>query len=160
MDPFFAPTHLAWIERGSIYAIAHIRGGGEYGEDWHLAGKGLTKPNTWRDFIACAEYLIAHKYTSPSKLGILGGSAGGITVGRSITERPDLFAAAIDQVPVSDAVRVKLTPNVPPNIPEFGSVKTLPGFEDLLAMSAYHHISDGARYPAVMLTTGFNDPRV
>jgi len=160
MDPGFDPKWLAWIERGGVRAVAHVRGGGEYGEDWHLAGKKLTKPNTWRDFIACAEYLIEHKYTSSSKLGIEGGSAGGITIGRSITERPDLFAAAIDAVPMSDALRVEFTPNGPPNIPEFGSVKTLPGFEDLYAMSAYHHIRDGERYPAVLLTTGFNDPRV
>jgi prolyl oligopeptidase len=159
-DPYFDPRFLAWLERGGVYAIAHVRGGGEYGEDWHLAGKKLTKPNTWRDFIACAEYLIENKYTSSAKLGIQGGSAGGITIGRSITERPDLFAAAIDAVPMSDTVRVEFTPNGPPNIPEFGSVKTLAGFEDLYAMSAYHHVRDGTRYPAVMLTTGFNDPRV
>ena len=101
-----------------------------------------------------------HKYTSSAKLAIDGGSAGGITVGRSITERPDLFAVAIDEVPMSDALRVEFTPNGPPNIPEFGSVRTLFGFEDLYAMSPYHHVRDGTRYPAVMLTTGFNDPRV
>jgi len=160
MLPFFDPKRLAWIEHGGIFAMAHVRGGGEYGEDWHLAGKMLTKPNTWRDMIACAEWLIQHKYTSPAKLGIQGASAGGITIGRSITERPDLFAAAVDSVPMSDVVRAEFTPNGPPNIPEFGSVKTEEGFEDLLAMSAYHHIEDGALYPAVMVTTGFNDPRV
>ncbi|MBV8631388.1 MAG: prolyl oligopeptidase family serine peptidase, partial [Silvibacterium sp.] len=98
-DPYFDPTLIAWLERGGVYAVAHVRGGGEYGEDWHLAGKQLTKPNTWKDFIACAQYLIDQKYTSPSRLAIEGGSAGGITIGRSITERPDLFAAAIDGVP-------------------------------------------------------------
>jgi prolyl oligopeptidase len=159
-DPYFDPTLLAWFERGGVLAVAHVRGGGEYGEDWHLAGKKLTKPNTWRDFIACGEYLIAQKYTSSAQLGISGGSAGGITIGRSITERPDLFAAAIDGVPMSDVVRSEFTPNGPPNIPEFGSLKTQEGFEDLYAMSAYHHVRDGARYPAVMLTTGYNDPRV
>jgi prolyl oligopeptidase len=155
-DPFFDPKLLAWLEQGAVYAVAHVRGGGDYGEDWHLAGKQLTKPNTWRDFIACAQYLVEHKYTSPKKLGIQGGSAGGILIGRSITERPDLFAAAIDGVPMSDALRFETEPNVP----EFGSTKTLEGFEDLLAMSSYHHIRDGAAYPAVMVTTGFNDPRV
>jgi prolyl oligopeptidase len=160
LDPGFDRKRLAWLERGGVFAVAHVRGGGEYGEDWHIAGRKLTKPNTWRDFIACAEYLIAHKYTSSVKLGIEGGSAGGITVGRSITTRPDLFAAAIDAVPVSDAVRGELTPNGPPNIPEFGSAKTLSGFEDLYAMSAFHHVQDGTAYPAVLLTTGFNDPRV
>ncbi|MBV8673647.1 MAG: prolyl oligopeptidase family serine peptidase, partial [Acidobacteriaceae bacterium] len=160
IDPFFDPTLLAWIEQGGVYAVAHVRGGGEYGEDWHLAGKQLTKPNTWKDFIACAEYLIAQKYTSPSHLAIEGGSAGGITIGRSITERPDLFAAAIDEVPMSDVVRAEFTPNGPPNIPEFGTVKTQEGFKGLYEMSAYTHVKDGTAYPAVMITTGFNDPRV
>src|SRR5439155_751187 len=139
---------------------AHVRGGGEYGEDWHLAGKLLTKPNTWRDFIACAEYLIEHKYTAAARLAGDGGSAGGITIGRGITDRPDLFAAALDEVGMSDAVRVELSPNGPPNIPEFGSTKTADGFKGLYEMSAYHHVTDGTAYPAVLLTTGINDPRV
>lgn len=159
-DPYFDSRFLAWYERGGVFAVAHVRGGGEYGEDWHLAGKMLKKPNTWKDFIACAEYLIGQKYTSPAKLAIEGGSAGGITVGRSITTRPDLFAAAIDAVPMSDVVRSEFTPNGPPNIPEFGSVKTEDGFKGLYEMSAYHHVEDGTAYPAVMVTTGFNDPRV
>jgi prolyl oligopeptidase len=160
MDPGFDPKLLAWLERGGVYAIAHVRGGGEYGEEWHLAGKKLTKPNTWRDFIACGEYLVAQKYTSPAKMGIWSASAGGILIGRSITERPDLFAAAIDGVPCSDALRMESEPNGPPNVPEFGSSRTLEGFEDLYAMSAYHHIRDGVKYPAVMVMTGYNDPRV
>ena len=160
IDPFYDPRYLAWYERGGIFAVAHVRGGGEYGEDWHLAGKQLTKPNTWKDFIACAEYLIDQKYTSTKRLAIEGGSAGGITIGRSITERPDLFAVAIDAVPMSDAIRVETTPNGPPNIPEFGSVKTNDGFKGLYEMSAYHHVKNGTPYPAVMVTTGFNDPRV
>lgn len=159
-DPSFDPPRLAWFEQGGIYAVAHIRGGGEYGEDWHLAGKKLTKPNTWKDFIACGEYLIQHHYTSSSRLSIIGGSAGGITVGRSITERPDLFAVAIDAVPMSDAVRVEFSPNGPPNIPEFGTVKDEDGFKALYEMSPYHHVKDGMKYPAVMLTSGINDPRV
>ena len=160
LDPFFDPKYTAWFERGGIFAVAHIRGGGEYGEDWHLAGKLLTKPNTWRDFIACSEYLISQKYTSTSRLAIEGGSAGGITIGRSITERPDLFAVAIDAVPSSDVVREEFTPNGPPNVPEFGTVKEPDGFKALYAMSPYHHVTDGTKYPAVMVTTGWNDPRV
>lgn len=160
LDPFFDPRLLAWYERGGVFVVAHIRGGGEYGEDWHVAGKMLTKPNTWKDFIACAQYLIDQKYTSPARLAIEGGSAGGITIGRSITERPDLFAAAIDAVPMSDVVRAEFTPNGPPNIPEFGTVKSEDGFKGLYEMSAYHHVKDGTAYPAVMVTTGFNDPRV
>jgi prolyl oligopeptidase len=160
IDPGFDPTLLAWLEKGGVYAVAHPRGGGEYGEDWHKAGQKLTKPNTWRDFIACAEYLIDHHYTSAARLAGQGGSAGGITVGMAITERPDLFAAAIDQVGLSDALRFENTPNGPPNIPEFGSVRTQWGFEDLYAMSAYAHVRDGVHYPAVLLSTGWNDPRV
>ena len=159
-DASFDSKLMAWYERGGVFAVAHVRGGGEYGEDWHLAGKMLTKHNTWRDFIACGEYLIQQKYTSTPFLGIEGGSAGGITIGRSITERPDLFAAAIDQVPMSDTLRVEFSPNGPPNIPEFGSVKTEEGFKALYEMSPYDHVKDGTAYPAVLLTTGANDPRV
>ncbi len=158
--PGYDPVLLGWYDNGGIYAIAHVRGSGVYGEDWHNAGKELTKPNTWRDFIACAEYLIKHNYTSPSKLGIMGGSAGGITVGRAMTERPDLFAAVVDQVGSSNTLRSEFSPNGPPNIPEFGSVKTQAGFEDLYAMDSYQHVRDGVKYPAVLLTTGWNDPRV
>ncbi|HZT60730.1 MAG TPA: prolyl oligopeptidase family serine peptidase, partial [Pyrinomonadaceae bacterium] len=136
------------------------RGGGEYGEEWHLAGKGKTKPNTWKDFIACAEYLVAEKYTSPEHLAGEGGSAGGILIGNSITERPDLFGAAIDQVGDNNILRSETTSNGVPNIPEFGSTKTEDGFRSLLAMDAYSKVKDGVKYPAVLLTTGINDPRV
>lgn len=158
--PNFSATFLPWYERGGVFAIAHVRGGGEYGQDWYKAGYQLTKPNTWKDAIACGEWLVANKYTSPSKLSVMGGSAGGILVGRSITERPDLFGAALDFVPVSDAVRMEFSPNGVPNIPEFGTVKTEDGFKGLYAMSAYHWIKDATPYPAVLVTTGFNDPRV
>jgi prolyl oligopeptidase len=160
LNPAFNPMFLAWLEKGGVYAVAHPRGGGDYGEDWHLWGQKLTKPNTWRDFIACAEYLVSHQFTSSAKLAGEGTSAGGITIGRSFTERPDLFAAALDRVGVSNALRSEFSPNGPPNIPEFGSVKTQWGFEDLYAMDAYVHVRNGVRYPAVLLTTGFNDPRV
>ena len=160
LDPTFSPTRLAWLEKGGIVAVAHVRGGGEYGEDWHKGGQKLTKQNTMSDFIACAEYLILEKYTSSAKLAGLGGSAGGITIGGAITQRPDLFAAAVSEVGVADNLRIELTPNGPPNIPEFGSVKTEEGFKALYAMSSYHHVKDGTAYPAVLLTTGINDPRV
>jgi prolyl oligopeptidase len=159
-EPGFNPILLTWYEKGGIYAVAHVRGGGEYGEDWYKAGYKLTKPNTWKDFIACAQYLIQNGYTSPAKLAGTGGSAGGILIGRSITERPDLFGAAIIQVGCSDMLRMETTPNGVPNIPEFGSVKTEDGFKGLYEMSAYNHVTDGVKYPAVMLTTGINDPRV
>ena len=160
LDPWFDVRTLAWFEHDGVMAVAHVRGGGEYGEQWHKDGQKLTKPNTWRDFIACGEYLIEKKYTTSARLAGAGTSAGGITIGRAITERPDLFAAALDRVGVCNALRAEKSPNGPPNIPEFGSTATQEGFEDLYAMDAYHHVRDGVHYPAVLLTTGFNDPRV
>jgi prolyl oligopeptidase len=160
IPPNFDSMRLAWYEQGGVYAVCHVRGGGEYGEEWHLAGKQATKPNTWRDFIACAQYLVDQKYTSPAHLAGEGGSAGGILIGRAFTERPDLFGAAIDQVGCSDMLRIETTANGVPNIPEFGSTKTEDGFKALYAMSSYHHIKEGTAYPAVLLETGFNDPRV
>jgi prolyl oligopeptidase len=158
--PFFDQKRLAWYEKGGIYAVCHVRGGGEFGEEWHLAGKQATKPNTWRDFNACAQYLIDNKYTSPAHLAGEGGSAGGILIGRAITERPDLWGAAIDIVGCSDMLRAENTANGLPNVPEFGSTKTEEGFKALYAMSAYHHIKDRTAYPSVLLETGYNDPRV
>ena len=159
-DPTFDPTSLAWLERGGVIAYAHIRGGGENGEDWHKAGQKATKINTITDFVACAEYLISHKYTSPSHLAGEGTSAGGITIGGAITERPDLFAAALDNVGMSDDLRAELQVNGPANIPEFGTVKSEDEFHNLLKISAYHRLKDHTAYPAVLLTTGVNDPRV
>jgi prolyl oligopeptidase len=159
-EPFFSTSRLAWLDAGGVYAIANPRGSSVYGEDWYRGGFQATKPNTWNDFIACAEYLIAQKYTRPAKLGILGGSAGGILVGRAMTTRPDLFAAVIDAVGANDTVRAETTPNGIPNIPEFGSVATEAGFKALLAMSTYAAIRPGTAYPAVLFTHGVNDPRV
>ena len=159
-NPSFAPVELAWHEKSGITATCHVRGGGEYGEEWHLAGKGPTKPNTWRDFIACAQYLIDNKYTSSPQLAGEGGSAGGILIGRAITERPDLFGVALIDVGMEDALRAETTGNGETNIPEFGSTKTKEGFAALYEMSAFHHVKDGTAYPAVLLTTGMNDPRV
>ena len=159
-EPFFSPSRLAWMEAGGVFAVANPRGSGVFGKDWHLAGKQATKPNTWKDFIACAEYLVEQKWTRPARLAIWGGSAGGILVGRAMCERPDLFAAVMPAVGCLDTVRAETTPNGVPNIPEFGSRKTEPGFRALLAMSTYHAIRDGVKYPAVLLTHGVNDPRV
>lgn len=158
--PFYDPVFGAMFERGFIMALAHVRGGGEYGEAWHQAGFQQTKPNTWKDFIACAQYLVAHGYTNPGKLAASGGSAGGIMIGRALEERPDLFAAVLDQVPVADMLRFETAANGPPNVPEYGSVKTEAGFRQLLEMSSYAQIEDGIHYPAVLVTTGANDPRV
>jgi prolyl oligopeptidase len=158
--PYFSPMLLAWFERGGIYAEAHVRGGGAYGEQWHQAGRKLTKPNTWKDLIACAQWLIDHHYTSTPRLGISGGSAGGITVGRALTERPDLFAAVVAQVGLLNTLRSETDSNGIPNIPEFGTFTDPKDFPALLEMDSYQHIVDGTKYPAVMLTTGMNDPRV
>ncbi|MCE9607624.1 MAG: prolyl oligopeptidase family serine peptidase [Planctomycetia bacterium] len=156
----YDPTNLAWLERGGVIAVAHVRGGGAFGKTWHHAGRKSTKPNTWRDFIACAEYLVKQGYTSPAKLAGRGGSAGGILIGRSITERPELFAAANIAVGCTDMLRFETTMNGPPNVPEFGTVTKEEEFRGLLAMSTYQHIRDGVKYPAVILTHGINDPRV
>jgi prolyl oligopeptidase len=118
------------------------------------------KPNTWKDFIACAEYLIKEKYTSPNHLGIFGGSAGGILIGNAIAERPELFRAAIMSVPITNPLRLETTAIGAANVQEFGSVKTEEGFRGLLAMDGYQKIKDGMKYPAVLLTHGINDPRV
>ena len=159
-EPFYSVSRLAWLDAGGVYAIANPRGSGVYGQEWYKGGYQTSKPNTWKDFIACAEWLIAQKWTSPERLGILGGSAGGILVGRALTERPDLFVAAVPVVGALDMVRAEVTPNGVPNIPEFGTRTSEAGFRALLAMSTYHQIDDGKKYPAVLLTHGVHDPRV
>ncbi len=158
--PSFNATRVAWLERGGVFAVCHVRGGGWYGEAWHQAGFQATKPHTWQDFIACGRWLVAHKYTSPVHLAGEGTSAGGITIGRAITSQPRLFAAALDVVGASNMLRMEFTPNGPPNVPEFGTVKNAAGFRALYAMDAYEHVVPGTAYPGVMLVTGYNDPRV
>ena len=160
LDPSYGHTLYAWYERGGILAIAHVRGGGENGEEWYRAGFQQTKPNTWKDFIACAEYLIEQKYTSPAKLAGEGVSAGGILIGRAITERPDLFAVAIPRVGCLNQVRFETTPNGVNNTPEFGSCDTEAGFQALYEMDAFLHVRDGVNYPAMLITHGITDPRV
>jgi prolyl oligopeptidase len=159
-EPFFSNSRLAWLDAGGVFAVANPRGSSVYGQEWYRAGYQATKPNTWKDFIACAQWLIAQGYTSPQRLAIWGGSAGGILVGRAMTERPDLFAVVLPQVGALDMVRAEVTPNGVPNIPEFGTRTTEAGFRSLLAMSTYHHVQDGVKYPAVLMTHGVNDPRV
>jgi prolyl oligopeptidase len=160
IDPNFDATRLALLEKGIVIAWAHVRGGGENGEDWHNAGKMATKENTISDFLACAQYLVKNGYTSPGKLALRGTSAGGITIGGALTQRPDLFGLAIVNVGEVDALRSEAGPNGAVNTPEFGSVKDPDGFKSLYAMDAYQHIKDGTAYPTVLLITGANDPRV
>jgi prolyl oligopeptidase len=157
---FFRPEMLAWYERGGVWAIAHVRGGGEYGREWHEAGRKLNKENTITDFIACAEYLIAQKYTRPERLAGEGGSAGGIPSGGALVRRPDLWAAMVMLVAVTNALRSEVGENGPINVPEFGSVTTEEGFRSLQIVDSYTKIQDGVAYPAVLLTAGLNDPRV
>jgi prolyl oligopeptidase len=159
-EPFFSLGTLAWLEAGGIFAVANPRGSGVFGQDWHEAGKQANKPNSWKDFNAAAEYLIEQGWTSPSRLAAWGGSAGGLLVGRAMTDRPELFAAVVPAVGALDMVRSETTPNGVPNIPEFGTRTNEPGFLALLEMSTYHQVRDGVAYPAVLLTHGVNDPRV
>lgn len=157
---FFSVNDMAWIERGGVVAYLNPRGSGVYGDAWHRAGFKATKPNTWKDGIAAAKYLIAQGYGSPKTMGIMGTSAGGIFVGRATTEAPELFAAAIYNVGLMDGLRSEESANGITNISEFGTVKDPAEFKALLAMSTYHAIKDGVRYPAVLLIHGMNDPRV
>ena len=156
----FSPRAVSFLLEGGSYASCHVRGGGELGDAWRLAGKDRQKPNTWRDLIACGEDLIARGVTTKDKLFIFGGSAGGITMGRAMTERPDLFAGVIDAVPAANTLRSEFSPNGPDNIPEFGSITRRDGFADLFMDDSVQHVRKGVRYPAVMITTGLNDPRV
>lgn len=157
-SPFFAKTYLLWVNQGGMVAVAHVRGGGEKGEEWRLGGYKETKPNTWRDLIDCTEYLIKEKYTSKDRVAIWGASAGGITVGRAMTERPDLFKAVIAEVGVMNPLRDEATPNAQPK--EFGTVKNPKEFKALLEMDSYQHIKKGVKYPATFITGGINDQRV
>lgn len=160
LTPFFSPSLLLWTWKGGILAILHVRGGGELGDTWHSAGMKATKPNTWKDTIASAEYLVRKGYTSPRKIVLNGGSAGGILVGRAIIERPELFAAAIPQVGAMNPLRGEETPNGPVNVPEFGTVSIPEECRALLAMDPYLNLRDGVNYPAALVTAGLNDPRV
>ncbi|NNF20262.1 MAG: prolyl oligopeptidase family serine peptidase [Flavobacteriaceae bacterium] len=159
-SPGFSPVILNYVIHDGILVIAHVRGGGELGDKWYKAGQKKNKPNTWKDGIATAEYLVKEGYSSKDRLGIWGGSAGGIFVGRAMTERPDLFAYAIPEVGAMNTVRMEASPNGPVNAPEFGTVKDPEEFKSLLEMDSYLHLQDGVEYPATLVTAGFNDPRV
>jgi prolyl oligopeptidase len=160
MDPNYQPAWRAWFEQGGIMAVVHMRGGGEFGDAWHRAGQKLWKINTMFDFLAGAHYMIDEGYTQRQYLVANGRSAGGIVMGGALTIDPGLFRVVLDDVGVSDTLRFETEPNGPPNVPEMGSASNEAGFHGLYAMSAYDHIHDGTPYPAVMFTTGANDPRV
>ncbi len=159
------PTFLnyfgrVWLDEGGVYAIANLRGGGEYGEEWHLAGNLTRKQNVFADFGACAEHLLKRKYTSSGHLAIRGGSNGGLLMGVALTQHPELFRAVVSSVGIYDMLRVELDPNGAFNVTEFGSVKDPEQFRALYDYSPYHHVKDGTAYPAVMFFTGENDHRV
>ncbi len=158
--PTFAGRTLALVDAGAIVGYANVRGGGEYGREWHKAGQLANKPNTWRDLIAVCEELIAKKYTSSKHLAIGGRSAGGITVGRAMTERPDLFAAVIDGVGWSNPLRYVVEQNGYGEEPEWGAIADPAGYKALKMIDSYQAVKDGTAYPAVLLTTGVTDPRV
>jgi prolyl oligopeptidase len=158
--PAFAGRTLALIDAGFVVGYANVRGGGEYGREWHKAGQLANKPNTWRDLIAVCEELCALQITSPRRLAIGGRSAGGITVGRAMTERPDLFAAVIDGVGWSNPLRYVAEQNGYGEEPEWGAIAEESGYRALKSIDSYQAVRDGVAYPAVLLTTGVTDPRV
>ena len=160
MTPYFDPELLPWLDAGGVYAIANLRGGGEFGEEWHEQGKLTHKQNVFDDFIGCAEYLIQQRYTNPSKLGIEGGSNGGLLMGAVLTQRPDLFRAVVSGAGLYDMLRFETTQNGQYNATEYGSVKDPEQFKALYAYSPFHNVREEVKYPAVLLTTGENDPRV
>jgi prolyl oligopeptidase len=160
MSPNFDFTRRLWFDRGGVYVVANIRGGGEFGEGWHKAGNLTKKQNVFDDFAAAAEYLIKENYTRPGKLAIQGGSNGGLLMGAMITQHPDLFRAVVSSVGIYDMLRVELAPNGAFNVTEFGTVQNPEQFKALYAYSPYHHVVDGTKYPAVLMMTGANDGRV
>ncbi len=160
LTPTYPAPFIPLLERGVVFAEANLRGGGEFGEDWHTQGNLTKKQNVFDDFAACAKYLIHHKYTDTDKLAIIGGSNGGLLMGAAFTQHPDMYRAVVSMVGIYDMLRVELSPNGAFNVTEFGSVTDANQFKALYAYSPYHHVTDGAAYPAILLTTGDNDARV
>lgn len=158
--PPYLSGHLSnWVELGGVYAVAHVRGGGEKGDAWHQGGLKATKPNSWKDFIACTEYLIDKDYTKSKYMAVWSTSAGGIVVGRAVTERPDLYAAAFVKSGMMNPIRSEESPNSP-GVSEYGTVKGSLEFQYLYEMDPFHHIEQKERYPAILLTASLNDARV
>lgn len=160
MSPNFDFTRRLWFDRGGVYVVANIRGGGEFGEEWHKAGNLTKKQNVFDDFAAAVEHLIKEKWTRPEKLAIQGGSNGGLLMGAMIAQHPELMHAVVSSVGIYDMLRVELAPNGAFNVTEFGTVKDPEQFKALYAYSPYHHIVDGAKYPSILMMTGANDGRV
>src|SRR5437667_684341 len=160
MTPNFDFTRRLWFDRGGVYVVANIRGGGEFGEDWHKAGNLTKKQNVFDDFAAAAEYLIKQKWTRPEKLALQGGSNGGLLMGAMITQHPDLMRAVVSSVGIYDMLRVELAPNGAFNVTEFVTVKDPKQFKALYAYSPYLLVVDDTKYPSILMMTGANDGRV
>jgi prolyl oligopeptidase len=158
--PSFSVSNLVWMEMGGVYALANLRGGGEYGEEWHQAGMFERKQNVFDDFIAAAEWLIAKRYTSRDRLSIYGGSNGGLLVGAALTQRPDLFRAVVCSYPLLDMIRFHKFLVAAYWVPEYGSADDPDQFRHISAYSPYHNVKPGVEYPAVLFITGDADTRV
>ncbi len=158
--PSYAAMRRVWLEQGGVFAVAGLRGGGEFGDDWHRAGHRTRKQNVFDDFAACARRLIELRYTRPARLAIEGGSNGGLLMGAAFTQQPELFGAVVAHVGIYDMLRVEISANGQYNVTEFGTVKNPEEFRALYAYSPYHHVKAGTSYPPVLFMTGANDPRV
>jgi prolyl oligopeptidase len=160
VTPAFIPARYLWLEHGGVYAVANLRGGAEFGEDWHRAGMLDKKQNVFDDFIAAAEFLIAQRYTDKDHLGIIGGSNGGLLMGAAFTQRPDLYRAVVCQVPLLDMLRYQNFQIAKLWVPEYGSADDPKQFDWLYAYSPYHHVKQGTEYPAILFMTADTDTRV
>jgi prolyl oligopeptidase len=160
LSPSFSVGRRVWFDQGGIYVVANIRGGGEFGEEWHKAGNLTRKQNVFDDFAAAAEYLIGTRYTWRDRLAVEGASNGGLLMGAFLTQRPDLVRAVVSHVGIYDSLRTELEPNGAFNVTEFGTVKDPDQFKALYAYSPYHHVVNGTHYPAVLFLTGDHDGRV
>jgi len=158
--PVYRPLGIVWVERGGIFAVANLRGGGEFGEEWHHAGMFEKKQNVFDDFISAAEFLISHKYTTQAKLAVSGGSNGGLLVGAAMTQRPDLFQAVVCLYPLLDMLRFQNFLEGPYWVPEYGSAENPEQFPYIYKYSPYHHVTKGTKYPAALFVTGDGDTRV
>jgi prolyl oligopeptidase len=160
LTPAFRPNNRVLVDQGIIYVVANLRGGGEFGDAWHVSGNLTKKQNVFDDFSAVLQHLISRGYTSPERLAIIGGSNGGLLMGATLTQHPEMVKAVVSSVGIYDMLRVELSPNGAFNIPEFGTVRDVEQFRALLGYSPYHYVKDGAQYPAILMLTGANDPRV
>ncbi len=158
--PGFSTGRRVWMDAGGVFVDANLRGGGEYGDEWHKAGNLTRKQNVFDDFYAVAQYLVEQKYTDNEHLVIFGGSNGGLLMGAELTQHPRMWKAVVSAVGIYDMLRVENTPNGAFNVTEFGTVKDPEQFKALYAYSPYHHVKKGESYPATLFMTGANDPRV